>query len=107
MQVTQKDTNRMEGETTVGEIYDEVQDRLALARTRALMGEREEALGLLRRATLEFTRFRDILAAFPGFHALEHALTTTRRSLEQEAALADSQETALLVKPKRKSKKAA
>lgn len=98
----------MEGETTVGEIYDEVQDRLALARTRALMGEREEALGLLRGATLEFTRFRDILTAFPGFHALEHALSATRRSLEMEAERADLQEAAVLpIKTKRRTKKAA
>lgn len=98
----------MEGEQTMGEIYDELQDRLSLARTHALMGERETALGLLRGALLEFTRFRDILKAFPGFYALEHAFTTTRCSLENEVDSTNAYEVPLApAKPKRRSKKAA
>ena len=98
----------MEGEQTMGEIYDELQDRLSLARTHALMGEREAALGLLRGASLEFTRFRDVLKAFPGFYALEHAFTTTRCSLENESENSLDYEALLIAaKPKRRSKKAA
>lgn len=98
----------MEGEQTMGEIYDELQDRLSLARTHALMGERETALGLLRGASLEFTRFRDVLKAFPGFYALEHAFTTTRCSLENEDENSLEYEFPLAaVKSRRRSKKAA
>ena len=98
----------MEGERTLGEIYDELQDKLSLARTHALMGEREAALGLLRGASLEFTRFRDVLTAFPGFYALEHAFTTTRCSLETEAdRLLELELPVTAAKPKRRTKKAA
>ncbi len=98
----------MEGEQTLGEIYDELQDKLSLARTHALMGERETALGLLRGASLEFTRFRDVLTAFPGFYALEHAFSTTRCSLEAEADKAfEIEQPFMIAKPKRRTKKAA
>ncbi len=98
----------MEGEQTLGEIYDELQDKLSLARTHALMGERETALGLLRGASLEFARFRNVLTAFPGYYALEHAFTTTRCSLENEAdRILDIEFPLVAAKPKRRTKKAA
>ena len=67
----------MEGEPMLGDIYEEIADRLAEARTRALMGERQEALGLLQAARLEYTRFRDVLKDYPGHRALEYAFDVT------------------------------
>jgi hypothetical protein len=74
----------MHTESTLDDIYEEIADKLALARTKALMGERCEALGILQAASLEYTRFRDVLSAFPGFHALEHAYTVTMTALRAE-----------------------
>lgn len=74
----------MEGEFTLGDIYEEIAERLAEARTRALMGERQNALSLFRGAKLEYQRFRDVLAEYPGFHALEHAFDVTMTALQDE-----------------------
>ena len=83
----------MDSETTMNETRDEIledlQERLAEARTRALMGEREVALGVLRGAVLEMTRFRDLLQGESGYHALEHALDVTLDAMNAEAVLAD------------------
>ena len=109
----------MEGEQTLGEIYDGIADKLAEARTRALMGERQQALGILQGAALEMTRFRDVLRDIPGCLALEHAFEVTRQALcaEQEAAALravaetkKSRERATEInaeKPRRRLKKAA
>ncbi len=77
----------MEGEPMLGDIYEEIADRLAEARTRALMGERQEALGLMQAARLEYTRFREVLKDYPGHHALEYAFEITLGQLcaEQSA----------------------
>src|SRR5690348_15651823 len=74
----------MEGELTLGDIYDDISERLALARTKALMGERQEALGVFRGASLDYRRFREVLTDFPGFHALEHAFNVTLTALDSE-----------------------
>lgn len=78
----------MEGELTLGEIYDDIADKLAEARTRALMGERQQALGILQGAALEMRRFQDALRGVPGYLALDHAFEVTRQTLgaEQDAA---------------------
>ena len=78
----------MEGEATLGEIYDGIADKLAEARTRALLGERQQALGILHGAALEMTRFRDVLRGVPGYLALNYAFEATMRALcdEQDAA---------------------
>lgn len=76
----------MERELTLGDIFEDIAERLALARTKALMGERQEALGLFQGASLDFTRFRDVLADYPGFYALEHAFDSTLTSLSGEQA---------------------
>jgi hypothetical protein len=72
-------------ELTLGAIYDEIAERLALASSRALMGERREALGLFRGAWLEFRRFRDVLTGYPGFSALDRAFTVTMELLGSES----------------------
>ena len=81
----------MEGEWTLGDIYEEIAEKLASARTKALMGEREEALGLLHGASLEFTRFHEVLRSYPGFYALEHALTVTKETLCRELTRSESE----------------
>ncbi len=73
----------------MGELIEDLQEKLAEARTRALMGEREVALGVLRGATLEFVRFREVLKSETGYHALEHALDVTLEAMNHEAVLAD------------------
>ena len=109
----------MEGEQTLGEIYDGIANRLAEARTRALMGERQQALGILQGAALEMTRFREVLRSVPGYLALDHAFEVTRQALcvEQDAAAlrtragtknSQEQETTLdAEKPRRRLKEAA
>jgi hypothetical protein len=74
----------MESELTLGDIYDDISERLAMARTKALMGERQEALGVFRGASLDYTRFRDVLTGYPGFHALDHAFNVTMAALGEE-----------------------
>jgi hypothetical protein len=83
-----KGSKAMEGEQTLGEIYDGIADKLAEARTRALMGERQQALGILQGAALEMMRFKDALRGVPGYLALDHAFEVTRQTLraEQDAA---------------------
>jgi hypothetical protein len=71
----------VESELTLGDIYEAIAERLALARTKALMGERLEALGIFQGASLDFTRFHEVLSDYPGFHALEHAFNVTMAAL--------------------------
>jgi hypothetical protein len=74
----------MQNESTLSDIYEEIADQLALARTKALMGEPCEALGIFQATSLEYTRFREVLSAYPGFHALEHAFGVTMAALRDE-----------------------
>ncbi len=74
----------MQTEFTLSDIYEEIAEQLATARTKALMGEHCEALGVLQAASLEYTRFRDVLSAYPGFHALEHSLNATLSALHTD-----------------------
>lgn len=80
----------MQTETTLSDIYEEIADKLALARTKALMGEPYEALGIFQAASLEYTRFRDVLSAYPGFYALEHAFSVTMTALQDEQQRAEA-----------------
>ncbi len=61
-----------------------------MARTKALMGERQEALGVFRGASLDYLRFRDVLTGYPGFHALDHAFNVTMAALDTEQTPAPS-----------------
>lgn len=104
----------MEGtgmEFTLGDLFDDLAERVAAARTKALMGERQEALGLFQSAFLEYTRYRDVLASMPGHLSLEHDVEETRRSLcqEKEEPLHTGrlEETAPARKTGRKNRKAA
>lgn len=104
----------MEGELMLGDIYEELAEKLAQARTKALMGEREEALGIFHGASLQFTRFRDVLSGYPGHHALEHAFEVTMQALceEQEhlieaGRIAETEPLARGGRPKRRSRRAA
>ena len=100
----------MERESTLGDIYEAIADNLAEARTRALMGERQEALGVFQGAALEFTRFQNVLRDYPGFLALNHAFETTLIAMqaEQEAVIIRAVEPVAAEKPRRvKIKKAA
>ncbi|HZT41141.1 MAG TPA: hypothetical protein VFA07_03070 [Chthonomonadaceae bacterium] len=100
----------MEGEFTLGDIYEEIAERLALARTKALMGERQEALGLFQGASLDYTRFREVLASYPGAHALEHAFDVTLAALNAEQSHccdADVEAAPIVSRPRRRAGKAA
>ena len=96
----------MQTESTLGDIYEEIADQLALARTKALLGERREALGIFQAISLEYTRFREVLSAGPGFHALEHAFTVTMTALRDEQQRSDSA-AAPAVAPRKRSRRAA
>ncbi|HLK57316.1 MAG TPA: hypothetical protein VKU00_12160 [Chthonomonadaceae bacterium] len=100
----------MEAELTLGDIYEEISERLALARTKALMGERQEALGLFQGASLDYTRFRDVLAGYPGAHALEHAFDVTMAALDAERAHragTDIEAAPIVSRTRRRARKAA
>lgn len=99
----------METEITLGEIYEDISERLALARTKSLMGERREALGLFQGAFLEFRRFREVLNGYPGFHALEYAFQATLNTLceEDERVEAAERRATQAFKTRRKLRKAA
>ena len=68
----------------MGDIFEEIAERIASARTRALMGERQQALTLLQCGRLDYFQFRDVLRGYPGSLALEHALQTTTAALCEE-----------------------
>jgi hypothetical protein len=100
----------MQTETTLSDIYEEIAEKLALARTRALMGESCEALGIFQAASLEYTRFRDVLSAYPGFYALEHAFRVTMTALqaeEQHAAEIERPAQAPKAAPRKRNRRAA
>lgn len=92
----------MHTESTLSDIYEQLAEQFALARTKALMGERCEALGILQAATLEYTRFREVLSAFPGFYALEYAYTVTTSALQEEQERAAGEAAATVSKTTRK-----
>src|SRR5260221_11295707 len=80
-------SKRMEGtgtEFTLGDLFEDLAERIATARTKALMGERQEALGLFQGAFLEYTRYREVLTSYPGHLSLEHDFEETRCALCQE-----------------------
>ena len=99
----------MENEITLGEVYEDISERLALARTKALMGERHEALGIFQGASLEFRRFREVLTDYPGYHALEYAFNATLNTLcaEEEHLEAAERRASRTFQSRRKLRKAA
>ena len=70
-------------EICLGDIYEEIQEQLTMARTRSLMGEPEIGSQAFQRALLEFLRFRGVLECYPGYYALFHAFEITLRDLCQ------------------------
>ena len=78
----------MNKEWTVGELFEEIAERVATARTRALMGERHEALALLQRARMDYLRFREVLHGYPGGLALEQSMEVAQAALCAERAMA-------------------
>lgn len=83
-------------ELTAGDVYDALQELVACARTRALMGERCEALRLFAKAQQDYALYRDVLLGLP-LHALDHALTETMQVLRVEHPLESVSETAFEV----------
>lgn len=73
----------MEGEITLGEIYDGISDNLAKARNYYCNGDNKNAFIAYRDAELEFAHKWDYLLAFPGFDVLKEALSKTRAVLLQ------------------------
>lgn len=72
-------------EQTLSGIYESIADRLALARTKHLMGERQEGLRLLESASADYDRYSDALSSLPGFYALKHAHSVTVAAFNQSA----------------------
>ena len=66
---------------SVGSIYESISDALATARTKARIGDMEEANSILHSAQMDFNRFRNVLEVYPGFNALEYALSITHDTL--------------------------
>ena len=68
----------------MGDIFEDIAERVATARTRALMGERKEALALLQRARMDYLRFREVLHQYPGSLALAHSIEVAQSALSDE-----------------------
>ena len=71
----------------MGELFEEIAEQVANARTRALMGERHEALALLQRARMDYLRFREVLHGYPGSLALEQSMDVAQAALCAERAI--------------------
>ena len=76
----------MKEEISVGDIFEDIAERVAMARTRALMGERKEALAMLQKARMDFHRFREVLHGYPGSLALENSIASAQATLREERA---------------------
>ena len=72
-----------EMDCTAGDLYDALHEKIALARTRALMGEWCQAQSLFEEAREEYTMYRAVLQGLP-LHALDHAFTETMQILSAE-----------------------
>lgn len=68
----------------MGDIFEDIAERVATARTRALMGERREALAILQRARMDYMRFQEVLHDYPGSLALARSLEAARAALDAE-----------------------
>lgn len=79
----------MEGEQTLGDVFDNLFERLADVRTRAIMGERAAALEIMIPAHRDFQEFREILSGLPGYYALEYDYNATLAALCGEESRAD------------------
>lgn len=73
-----------DSQQTIGDIYENIAEMLATARTKHLQRDTAEALGLFQEAQKEFTRFRSVLKDYAGYHALEHAYLTTLDVMQQK-----------------------
>ena len=74
----------MEQEFTTFEIYESLQERLATARSMALMGDQQNALCVFREARETFIEFKETLACVPGFLALLKSTEETLAWLQEE-----------------------
>lgn len=80
-EATQRDAGGSDMELTAGDVFDALYEQIALAKTRALMGETEQARMLLEDAAREYAQYADIFASLPGHLSLEHDLEATRQML--------------------------
>lgn len=69
-----------EMELTAGTVYDTIHEMLALARTKALMGELDNAQKLLQEAQDQYDTYKPALHNYP-LHALEHAFDVIWQTL--------------------------
>ena len=81
----QRDTDDSDMELTAGDLFDALYEQIALAKTRALMGETEQAHVLFADAAREYAQYADIFASLPGHLSLEHDLEATRQMLCQNS----------------------
>ena len=68
-------------ELTAGDVFDSLYERVAQAKTRALMGETEQAYKLFQDVAREYAQYADIFAGLPGHLSLQHDMEATRQML--------------------------
>ena len=68
-------------ELTAGDLFDALYERVAEVKTRALMGEIEQAYTLFQSVAREYAQYADVFAGLPGQLSLEHDLEATRQML--------------------------
>ena len=81
----------MQTEPTLEDVFEDIADRLALARSRALMGERANALVILQKAWLDYLNHQEVLAFHPCAHSLKHSFEVTKEALGEERARAEAE----------------
>lgn len=74
----------MDREMTVGTVLDEIAEMIAAAKSFALTGEREAALGTLRLAALEMARWGDVLNDAPGYREAQRAFEVAEAALTEQ-----------------------
>ncbi len=80
-EAAQRDAGGSDMELTAGDLFDALYEQIAMAKTRALMGETEQAHTLFEDAAREYAQYADIFSSLPGHLSLQHDLETTRQML--------------------------
>ena len=85
VEAARRDADGSDMEMTAGDLFDALYEQIALAKTRALMGETEQAHTLFEDAAREYAQYADIFSSLPGHLSLEHDLEATRQMLGQNS----------------------
>ena len=66
VEAARRDADGSDMEMTAGDLFDALYEQIALAKTRALMGETEQAHTLFEDAAREYAQYADIFSSLPG-----------------------------------------